>query len=133
VFVRDLIGRASPGAARLVLAAHHYRTPWSYREELLEEAAGRHRSWCATADGDALVDPEEAAAVERAFLARLDDDLDTPGALRVLDGLAESAARSHIRAEGGTPAAPLMEWLAGVLGVRLSSLAAELVETSRPG
>jgi L-cysteine:1D-myo-inositol 2-amino-2-deoxy-alpha-D-glucopyranoside ligase len=132
VFVRDLIGTAPPAAARLVLAAHHYRTPWSYAGEELADARHRLAVWTATAAGEARVDPEEATELEVDFYDRLDDDLDTPGALRVLDELA-AAAGGPSRTTGGVEAAPLIISLAGVLGVQLSSLRAELAEPSGVG
>jgi L-cysteine:1D-myo-inositol 2-amino-2-deoxy-alpha-D-glucopyranoside ligase len=117
VFVRDLAGRASAEAARLVLAAHHYRSSWSYVVDEVDEAAERYRRWSrAFADGSTL-DPDEASAAEREFFARLDDDLDTPGALRVLDGVA--GGRARVPTAGGVRVAPLMQRLAGVLGVGL--------------
>ncbi|HEY2703654.1 MAG TPA: cysteine--tRNA ligase [Candidatus Dormibacteraeota bacterium] len=124
VFVRDLVARAHPGAARLVLAAHHYRTSWSYTEDDLEAAQRRHHSWSgAFGEGERLgltIDPDEAAAAEREFFARLDDDLDTPGALLVLDRIATGASRSQ--AGAGVPVAPLMARLSGVIGVELDRI-----------
>jgi L-cysteine:1D-myo-inositol 2-amino-2-deoxy-alpha-D-glucopyranoside ligase len=121
VFVRDLVAKAPPGAARLVLAAHHHRTAWSYTEDDLDTARERYATWCRAFTGDERLDREEAAAAEREFFARLDDDLDTPGALRVLDQVATHGSRS--RAAGGIPAAPLMARLSGVIGVELDRIA----------
>jgi L-cysteine:1D-myo-inositol 2-amino-2-deoxy-alpha-D-glucopyranoside ligase len=123
VFVRDLVAKAPPGAARLVLAAHHYRTAWSYLDEELDAAMQRYQRWCLSVTGDQRLDPDEAAAAEREFFARLDDDLDTPGALQVLDRLA--ADRGDTRAAGGVAVAPLMARLAGVLGVEVAPLVVE--------
>ncbi|HEV7464671.1 MAG TPA: cysteine--tRNA ligase [Candidatus Dormibacteraeota bacterium] len=117
VFVRDLVAKAPPGAARLVLAAHHYRTAWSYTEDDLDTARERYHTWRRAFTGDERLDPEEAAAAEREFFERLDDDLDTPGALRVLDRIATEGSRSQ--AAGGIPAVPLMARLSGVIGVEL--------------
>jgi len=114
VFVRDLVSRASAEAARLLLAAHHYRTPWSYVPEELDAAAERLRIWSAAFDGGRCLHPEEAAAAELEFFERLDDDLDTPGALGVLDRVATGTAR----VAGGVPVADVMTRLAWVLGVK---------------
>jgi L-cysteine:1D-myo-inositol 2-amino-2-deoxy-alpha-D-glucopyranoside ligase len=121
VFVRDLVTTAPPGAARLVLSAHHYRTTWSYTEDDLDTARERYSTWSRAFTGDERLDPDEAAAAEREFFARLDDDLDTPGALRVLDRIATGGSRSQ--AAGWTPAAPLMARLSGVIGVELDRIA----------
>jgi L-cysteine:1D-myo-inositol 2-amino-2-deoxy-alpha-D-glucopyranoside ligase len=130
VFVRDLVAKAPPGATRLVLAAHHHRTAWSYTEDDLDTARERYSTWCGALSGDQRLDPEEAAAAEREFFARLDDDLDTPGALRVLDRIA--AGGSPSQAAGGVPAAPLMARLSGVVGVELDRMLTVPLGDRRP-
>ena len=114
VFVDDLVARAPAEAARLLLAAHHYRTAWSYVPEELDAAAERLRIWSAAFDGDRCLHPEDAAAAELEFFQRLDDDLDTPGALRVLDRIATGTA--HVA--GGVPVGDVMARLAWVFGVK---------------
>jgi L-cysteine:1D-myo-inositol 2-amino-2-deoxy-alpha-D-glucopyranoside ligase len=123
VFVRDLLGEAPAPAVRLVLAAHHHRTSWSYTRDDLDAALARHRAWLAAIAAGSTVDAEAAADIEQAFLACLDDDLDTPGALAVLDRLVERAARDGGPAPGGVPVAALLPRLAAVLGVRLGPVA----------
>jgi L-cysteine:1D-myo-inositol 2-amino-2-deoxy-alpha-D-glucopyranoside ligase len=117
VFVDDLVSRAGAEAARLLLAAHHYRSSWSYVPDELDEAAERYRRWSRAFAGDSTLDPDAAAAAERDFFSRLDDDLDTPGALRVIDAIAGDGTRLPV--PGGVGVAALMERLAGVLGVGL--------------
>jgi L-cysteine:1D-myo-inositol 2-amino-2-deoxy-alpha-D-glucopyranoside ligase len=114
VFVDDLASRATPEATRLVLAGHHYRTPWSYVPEELDAAQHRFLTWSAAMGLDRCLHPEEAAAAEREFFERLDDDLDTPGALRVLDRLAAETAHTA----DGVPLPGVMTRLAWVLGVK---------------
>jgi L-cysteine:1D-myo-inositol 2-amino-2-deoxy-alpha-D-glucopyranoside ligase len=115
VFVRDL--PAPREAARLLLAAHHYRTSWSYVKEELDAATARSSAWNEAFNDDATLDPDDAAEAEGEFFARLDDDLDTPGALRVIDGIV--ARRSPIPTAGRVAAAPLVARLAGILGVKV--------------
>ena len=83
VFVQDLLERADPRVVRLALTAQHYRTPWEWREHLLDAATQRLALWEASAKGDA------GALVVEGLLddvgAALDDDLDTPGALSAVD------------------------------------------------
>ncbi len=117
VFVRDLAARAGADATRLTLAAHHYRESWSYVDEELDVARARHERWLGGIHNGATLDPDVAADAEREFFARLDDDLDTPGALRVLDRVA--AGRDTRTTAGRVPAGPLVARLAGILGVRL--------------
>jgi L-cysteine:1D-myo-inositol 2-amino-2-deoxy-alpha-D-glucopyranoside ligase len=119
VFVRDLLREAPPAAVRLALAAHHHRTSWSYTRDDLDAALARHDAWTGTMSGGAAVDADQAAETERSMLACLDDDLDTPGALRVLDHLVERAARGRGAGSGGVPVGTLLPRLAAVLGVQL--------------
>jgi len=79
VFVGDLCKEWDPAAVRLALLAHHYREDWDWRtDEDMPAAAARVALWRSAPDGDGRVG---LAAVR----AALDDDLDTPGALRALD------------------------------------------------
>ncbi|HEY5272918.1 MAG TPA: cysteine--tRNA ligase, partial [Acidimicrobiales bacterium] len=76
VFVGDLLKEHEPAAIRLALLSQHYRSSYEWSDEMLDEATRRLARWRETGRGDAGL--EEARA-------RLDDDLDTPGVLRVLD------------------------------------------------
>ena len=82
VFVSELLKEFEPMAVRLALLDHHYRGDWEWHREDAEAATARLARWRAAPVGD----PIEALAVVR---PRLDDDLDTPGALAALDHLAE--------------------------------------------
>ncbi|HAM03620.1 MAG TPA: cysteine--tRNA ligase [Acidimicrobiaceae bacterium] len=81
VFVGDLLKEWEPQVIRLALLAHHYRTDWDWHSSELERAAARLERWRAAGAGDGGAEQVRA---------RLDDDLDAPGALAVLD---EAAAR----------------------------------------
>ena len=73
---------------RLALLAHHYRQDWEWRtDEDMPAAAARLALWRSRAAR--VTDRRGLAAVR----AALDDDLDTPGALRALDDEA-TAGRS---------------------------------------
>ena len=120
VFVHDLLRDAPPPAARLVLAAHHWRQAWSYDPE--ELAAARSRAERYAEARLHRVDPAALAESEAAFFARIDDDLDTPGALRVLDDLAAAALREPAARPGDTAAGPLLRRLAGVIGADLDAM-----------
>jgi L-cysteine:1D-myo-inositol 2-amino-2-deoxy-alpha-D-glucopyranoside ligase len=80
VFVSDLRKAWDPRAIRLVVLAHHYRAGWEWTDALMDEAADRLARWQSVGEGDGALDEVRAA---------LDDDLDTPAALRAID---ESAA-----------------------------------------
>jgi L-cysteine:1D-myo-inositol 2-amino-2-deoxy-alpha-D-glucopyranoside ligase len=119
--VRDLLQHSTPNAVRLLLLSYHYRTPWEFmpgamrlateRVERLQAAASSHDE--AATDGQ-RGEPARSACMEVA--TRLEDDLDTPGALVALERLAETMRATSV--PGG--AATLTE-LAGVLGLSLAT------------
>jgi L-cysteine:1D-myo-inositol 2-amino-2-deoxy-alpha-D-glucopyranoside ligase len=86
VFVDDLLERSEPAAVRLALLDHHYRGDWEWHDEGLDDAVGRLARWRA-----GHVDGGDGAVLE-AVRARLDDDLDTPGAIRAIDAGAATGA-----------------------------------------
>ena len=122
VFVSDLLQRFSAAGIRLMLAAHHYRAGWQYDEGELHAAEARLQTYMRAIEGGATIPGDEAGALRREFLARLDDDLDTAGALGVLD-VAEAALRHGDRggAPGGVSGSELIAGLLDVIGVRVPS------------
>jgi L-cysteine:1D-myo-inositol 2-amino-2-deoxy-alpha-D-glucopyranoside ligase len=76
VFVSDLRKVWDPRVIRLAVLGHHYRSGWEWSEALMAEAADRLAAWDAAGEGHAGVDEVRVA---------LDDDLDTPAALRAID------------------------------------------------
>ncbi len=82
VFVGELLKAHEPAALRLALLAHHYRSSWDWEPGCLVEAEARLDRWRTAGRGEGAL--EEVRA-------RLDDDLDTPGALVAID----EAAAAH--------------------------------------
>ncbi len=82
VFVGELLKEHEPAALRLALLAHHYRSSWDWEPGCLVEAEARLDRWRTAGRGEGAL--EEVRA-------RLDDDLDTPGALVAID----EAAAAH--------------------------------------
>ena len=72
-FVKDLLERHRPETIRRLLLSHHYLDNWDFVEADLEAAPA------------ARPDPGDGPADRNAFLAALEDDLDTPRALAILD------------------------------------------------
>jgi len=102
VFVSRLRGdKVDPMAIRLALLSGHYRADRSWTHGLLEEAQGRLARWrdaTAPATGPSAI--ETLAQVRE----RLADDLDTPGALRVVDRWADDALSGATHADPTAPA-----------------------------
>ena len=96
VFASDLLKEWEPAAIRLAVIGHHYRFPWEWTDNDMPNAAARLERWRQAGPGDAALDQVRSA---------LDEDLDIPAALLVIDGAA--------RAGHGVSAA------AGLLGVTL--------------
>ena len=83
VFVGDLLKDWEPAVIRLALLGHHYRADWDWADSDLHGAADRLERWRAAGAGDGALD---------AVRARLDDDLDAPGALVAVDDAAGAGA-----------------------------------------
>jgi len=81
VFIDRLRTEWDPRAIRMGITAHHYRTPWSWSDELMPRATERLARWLA-ADGTS------APALLATVRAALDDDLDTPRAFAAIDAAA---------------------------------------------
>lgn len=90
---------AEAGAVRLALMSSHYRADREWTEDVLHHARRRLGAWRVAASASAGPD---AARVVAEVRARLADDVDTPGALAVVDRWAEET-----RLTGGSdPSAP---------------------------
>lgn len=76
VFVSDLTEKWDPRAVRLACLINHYRTEWEWRDSMIVDAQQRLERWLAAGPGDGALDQVRA---------RLDDDLDTPGAIAAID------------------------------------------------
>ncbi len=86
VFVSELREKIDPMVIRLALLDHHYRGEWEWSDAEETRALQRFGRWRDAARGgidDAVTDPVRAA---------LDDDLDTPAALVVIDEAADRGA-----------------------------------------
>jgi L-cysteine:1D-myo-inositol 2-amino-2-deoxy-alpha-D-glucopyranoside ligase len=81
VFVDRLRTEWDPRAIRLAIIEHHYRREWEWDDTLMPRNAARLAAWQAAGAGD---DGSLLADVR----AALDDDLDTPAALALIDGAA---------------------------------------------
>lgn len=83
VFVEDLAKRAEPTAVRLSLLSQHYRHDWEWHGELLSQGVSRLATWRSSVNG-------RASSVLDDVRAALDNDLDTPSALAIMDEAAHA-------------------------------------------
>ncbi|MEJ7562466.1 MAG: cysteine--tRNA ligase [Ilumatobacteraceae bacterium] len=84
VFVDDLRTTWDARAIRLAIIEHHYRREWEWEDDLMPRADARLRRWAEAAVDDALDDGGVLDDVRSA----LDDDLDTPTAVALIDDAA---------------------------------------------
>lgn len=103
-----------PMALRLALVADHYRADRQWTDELRKQGEQRLGRWRAAAAGAAGPPP---AGVLAGLRARLADDLDTPGALAVVDGWAEAVLAGD-RSDPGGPEL-VRAGVDALLGIRL--------------
>jgi L-cysteine:1D-myo-inositol 2-amino-2-deoxy-alpha-D-glucopyranoside ligase len=91
VYVSRLVEQGwDPMAIRLLVVSNHYRSGWEYTDDQLVEAGRKLERWRDAGTGGAALDEVRE---------RLDDDLDTPGAVAAIDaavargmGASEAAA-----------------------------------------
>ena len=93
VFVRDLLRSYSPDALRLYLLSTHYREPLDFDEQALarqQRVAGTIAEAASIPVRSASTPDAQLADVIADFDRALDDDLDTPRAVRIIEDLATS-------------------------------------------
>jgi len=85
VFVGDLVKEWEPMAIRLALLDHHYRFDREWDDATMPAAVRRLALWRSAPPAGGAVGDDVALAACR---QRLDEDLDTPGALAAIDAAA---------------------------------------------
>ena len=98
VFVDKLRTQFDPRSIRLGVIEHHYRTEWEWEDTLMPRNHERLGAWLASVGGNTGTVLDEVRE-------HLDDDLDTPGAVRAID----RAAAAGVDVSGA----------AALIGVRL--------------
>ena len=104
VFVDQLRTLWDPRSIRIAIIEHHYRKEWEWDETLMPRSSARLTQWVASVGGaqSDLLDSVRAC---------LDNDLDTPGALALIDaaavkGVDVSASATLLGVELHTPVGP---------------------------
>ena len=119
--IRDVLQQFDGETLRIFMLRTHYRSPFNFSDQLLDDARSALRRLYTALDGieppsgkpDAdqpVIDWAQPQAA--AFKAAMDDDFNTPGALAVLFDLANECNRNRSAAAGS-----LLRALAATLGV----------------
>jgi len=117
VFVRDALEEHSADALRWYLLSFPYREDFHYERKgvvAAEANVARLRYALAAHGGSAAA--VDASEVRTAFLAALDDDLQTPLALALISGLASDILAAAERGQDVRAAQGVLRELAGVIG-----------------
>ena len=104
VFVDQLRTLWDPRSIRIAIIEHHYRTEWEWDETLMPRSSARLTQWVASVGGS-------KSDLLESVRACLDNDLDTPGALVLIDAAAAagedvSASAALLGVELLTPVGP---------------------------
>ncbi|MBF8286804.1 MAG: cysS [Dehalococcoidia bacterium] len=120
--IHEVIQKYGADGLRIFVLNSHYRSPITYSEESLEaskRAAERLRLAAAASGGEGEPAADPAPFKER-FLAAMDDDLNSAGALGVLFDLAREVNRARDEGRRTEEAQSVLRELAGVLGLALT-------------
>src|SRR5690606_32167656 len=121
IMIRDLLEKGwHPDALRIYLNKHHYRRAWEYRQESLEraDATARLLREAVAASGGTERPLSPRGALET-FTTALDDDLDSPIALRAMEEFAEQILRIAAAGRDVTGAQAALRDMARVFGLYL--------------
>ena len=126
VMIRDLLRGWSADTLRLYLARNHYRESWSYSPDELARAGHLARQLKEAAlsvggSGPAL----NPTAARDSFVEAMDNDLDTPAALVVLEQLAGEIMAAAGSGQNVQAAQEALRRLSQVFGLHLAALQPE--------
>jgi L-cysteine:1D-myo-inositol 2-amino-2-deoxy-alpha-D-glucopyranoside ligase len=120
VMARDLLQTYSADAIRAYLLGHHYRTPWEYDESKLKQAVAQVERYAAASHANAIAgsNPLDGMPYRNRFILAMDDDLNTPAALSILDELSDTILNATEK-QDLVAAQGILRELAGVMGLQL--------------
>jgi cysteinyl-tRNA synthetase len=96
VMVSDLLKQYSANTIRYLLLSHHYRAPWEFQEIDMKNAEKKVKN-LETALNHTLgkrYGDHIGSILSLPFIQALDDDLDTPSALSIIDQFAKKTLKS---------------------------------------
>ncbi|MBA2454560.1 MAG: cysteine--tRNA ligase [Chloroflexia bacterium] len=117
VLARKVLRHHTADAIRLYLHSNHYRGAWNYKDNGPAEYEGlasllREAMFIESGNSNAL----DASSYEDRFRGALDDDLNTPEAVKVLHELASDVVTCGARKHDITAAQERLRMLGGILG-----------------
>jgi L-cysteine:1D-myo-inositol 2-amino-2-deoxy-alpha-D-glucopyranoside ligase len=120
VMIRDMLQDNSPDTIRLYLVMHHYRDPWSYNwfELFKAERLDRDIKLALAAEhfSGEITDP---VPFQEEFRKAMEDDLDTPGSLQVIQDLVSKILSDSQALLNISMAQDQLREFGGVLGLRM--------------
>ena len=120
VMIRDLLKTFSADAIRLYLGSHHYRASWEFEEQELVNAAQlaeKIRKAVKVRGGQGH--PLESEPAWASFTSAMDNDLDTPQAVAVLDDLAGQILSAQLAGRDISEAQCALHQFMQVFGLQL--------------
>lgn len=134
VFARDLMNSHGADAVRVYVTGCHYRSELHWDSKAFEAAAARagdlQAAIQAVSGGESTL---TTPGYRQRFVERMNDDLDTPGALDVLDKLAILIRAASQARQNVTAAQQLLRELGDILGLRfdpMRSLRADILTST---
>ncbi len=122
LMVRDLLKTWTPDALRLYLASHHYRKPWSHDEKDLQRAEDlSRRLLLALSNAGGSGATLDSFQMETQFGEAMNNDLDTPAALTLVEGFAEEIISAARAGRNVGPAHRSLRTMGRVFGLRLDA------------
>ncbi|MCB9127705.1 MAG: cysteine--tRNA ligase [Ardenticatenales bacterium] len=117
VFIRDLLQQYDADAVRAYLYAHHYRISFEWNEAEMAAAARRSATWQRALAHEVEHDDEATVStLADMFHHAIQEDLNTPTALKVLDELADGILIGQLGQSGQAALAGLSR----TIGFRLA-------------
>ena len=99
VFVDALRKEWDPRVIRLGLVAHHYRIEWEWNTNIMPDALARLELWQSVSRDAGAANSPASQAVLAEVRAALDDDLNSPLALKLIDAAAKAQVNVALSAQ----------------------------------
>ena len=123
ITIGDAVERYGADALRIFVLGSSYRSPLTYSEDAIEAAksAAERLRTALEAQDPGGVDAVDPAPFRERFIASMEDDLNSAGALASLFDLAREINRARDAGRGIGPAQAVLQDLGRVLGLKLES------------